>query len=577
MLERPKGNCNAKFDIYTPYNIFDCPRVVIICTDTHSHANPPASKTPPPLLEVFRSLLLDLDWKLADATPRKLMVDSGFMGSLRRKLGWSKPFDPPLSALHPSLGNLDHVRRYIEELRAVLFPQGTGFEVVQLLADQHRNLPKEEQYVRCAETHTIEDGKMFHLVICMLRSMSTLLMRSKKISLDTAFKRLNGKWQEFGMESWELDRMKSIVGTRAFTTSQSAKAHLILFTRIFEIAHSDTGVPCTFRHIHGKGFEVWITDAHKGQALGAGMFCQKLCAQLGDVHPDLDKAFETIKNGGPKAKTWLKDKQTGSKFALPALYQPMSLIPLEIWKSAPDSSNGNEQAHRNINRDGTNLTMLGGIMRGMQYDARAMGTLELHTSQGIYDRDQTATHFRRLQRSFNRHVTVQTRVIAREALDQGLTSNSSVIPHTVEPMIESECLDSVKLYATTSDGRGPHVDSRNNTQTSCQISLFTTTPLTPTQFSLQHSESETSWFTEQMPGSTSDYRSAQDAHYLPPDSLDTYQRAAYRSFPAPYAFDPPGSRVPSTADRNISDLHVPPPDYQLPHAHSSWPFTHFNL
>lgn len=171
----------------------------------------------------------------------------------------------------------------------------------------------------------------------------------------------------------------AVVGTRAFTTSQSAQAHLILFTRIFEIAHSDTGVPCRFRHIHGEGFEVWITDAHKGQALGgfsyflshfalqfpmnyvgAGMYCQKLSAQLGDiycpmeptrllrtldpyehlqrflrlctihykhhidklrpyttqkvrnamlslsssqVHPDLNKAFDIIRNGGPKAKS----------------------------------------------------------------------------------------------------------------------------------------------------------------------------------------------------------------------------------------------------------------------------------
>ncbi|KAF8180705.1 hypothetical protein K438DRAFT_2021287 [Mycena galopus ATCC 62051] len=454
VLQRPQNSCNAKFDIYTPYDLNECPQVVVICRHPHSHADPHPVKTPPPLLEVFRSLLLDLDWKLADTTPRKLMLDSGFVGGLRRALGWNKPFDPPLAALHPSLGNLDHVRRYIDELRHVLFPKGTGFEGAELLAAQHRELPEDEQYVRCAETHTIEDGKTFHLVICMLRSMSTFLMRSKKLSLDTAFKRLNGKWQEFEMETWELDQMKSLVGTRAFTTSQSAQAHLILFTRIFEIACADTGIPCRFRHIHGDGFELWITDAHKGQALGAGMFCQKLSAELGDVycpmdptkllrsldpyehlrrflrlctvhykrnidalkpytsqktrnamlslsssqvHPDLEGTFRIIEKGGRKAKAWLKDKQTGSRFAFPAIYQPASLIPLEIWKAAPSTSNGNEQAHRNINRDGVNLTMLGGIMRGMQYDARAMDALQL------------------LQRSLNRHVIVQTRVATAAA------------------------------------------------------------------------------------------------------------------------------------------------------------------
>ncbi|KAJ7809872.1 hypothetical protein B0H14DRAFT_2607764, partial [Mycena olivaceomarginata] len=481
-VARTAGNCTAKFDIYTPDDLSDCPFVVVICRNPHTHPPPHPVKTPPPLLEVFRSLLLDLDWKLADATPRKLMLDSGFISGLRRSLGWTKPFDPPLAALHPSLGNLDHIRRYIDGLRKVLFPDGTGFEGAQLLAAEHRGLPEGEQYVRCAEKHTLADGKTFYLVICMLRSMSALLMRSKKLSLDTAFKRLNGKWQEFEMETWEVDHMKSIIGTRAFTTSQSAEAHLILFTRIFEIAHADTGIPCRFRHIHGEGFEIWITDAHKGQALGVGMYCQKLCAHLGDVycpmeparllrtldpcdhlrrflrlctthykrnirelrpyttqqvraamlslsssqvHPDLESAFRIIENGGRKAKAWLKDKRTGSKFALPALYQPHSLIPLEIWKSAPSTSNGNEQSHRNVNRDGVNLTMLGGIMRGMQYDARAMGALELHASQGIYARDQTATHFRRQQRSVNRHVIVQTRV-AQNANEESAAAHTAL-------------------------------------------------------------------------------------------------------------------------------------------------------
>lgn len=35
----------------------------------------------------------------------------------------------------------------------------------------------------------------------------------------------------------------AVVFTHAFTTSQSAEAHVILFRRIFEIAMSDTGLP----------------------------------------------------------------------------------------------------------------------------------------------------------------------------------------------------------------------------------------------------------------------------------------------------------------------------------------------
>lgn len=99
---------------------------------------------------------------------------------------------------------------------------------------------------------------------------------------------------------------------------------------------------------------------------------------------------------------WLRDKRTGSKFALPALYRPYSLIPLEIWKASPSSTNGNEQSHRNINRDGVNLTLLGAIMKGMQYDARTIASMELLEAHGIYARDQEATHFRRYERALNR-------------------------------------------------------------------------------------------------------------------------------------------------------------------------------
>ena len=91
----------------------------------------------------------------------------------------------------------------------------------------------------------------------------------------------------------------------------------------------------------------------------------------------------------------MKDKEVTSPFAIPALYQPMSKIPLDVWKSSPSTSNGNEQAHRSINRDGVKLTMLAGIHRGMQYDHRAMHSVEVLQYHGIHTRDQTATHFRR--------------------------------------------------------------------------------------------------------------------------------------------------------------------------------------
>ena len=66
--------------------------------------------------------------RLADMTPHKLTLDSAFMAKLRGHLNWKGIQDPPLSALHPSLGNFDHTRRIIETERDKYFPDGTGLD-----------------------------------------------------------------------------------------------------------------------------------------------------------------------------------------------------------------------------------------------------------------------------------------------------------------------------------------------------------------------------------------------------------------------------------------------------------------
>ncbi|KAF8432134.1 hypothetical protein L210DRAFT_3614367 [Boletus edulis BED1] len=351
-----------------------------------------------------------MGWRLADATPRRVMLDSGFVRGLRAVLGWDNS---------------------IEDVG---------------------------QYVWCAETHLLSTGKEFQLVICMSASMSLRLMHATRISIDTSFKRVHG-WQEFEIETWDNYHMRSIVSTRAFTTSQSAEAHFILFSRIFAIAKSDTGLSVKFHHIDGNGIQSVVADGHKGQGLGLGMFCVSLCATntmvcryepscrvcdltpydhlrcvyrlcivhfrrnllklqtsvnpsvynamlsiaCTEPHPDFKHTLRIIQNGGKKAKAWLKEKIVDTKFALPALYYPESLMPLEFWQACPTTTNGNEQAHRSINRDGTNLTLLAGIMRGQEYDERAATSINVHMEYGINSRDQPSTHNFRALRSVSRH------------------------------------------------------------------------------------------------------------------------------------------------------------------------------
>ncbi|KAF8576945.1 hypothetical protein K439DRAFT_1622492 [Ramaria rubella] len=55
--------------------------------------------------------------------------------------------------------------------------------------------------------------------------------------------------------------------------------------------------------------------------------------------------------------------------------------------------------------------MLAGIMRGMQYDSRAMIGVELLRTYGILSRDQQQTHFRRAIRAIVRSSAVQKRTV----------------------------------------------------------------------------------------------------------------------------------------------------------------------
>ena len=77
------------FDVYTPQDLSKCPCVVVIFRNPHSHPPPAPVKTPPAIKSVFEKLLYDMDWLLADATPRWLVLDSGFMYGLRCALGWT--------------------------------------------------------------------------------------------------------------------------------------------------------------------------------------------------------------------------------------------------------------------------------------------------------------------------------------------------------------------------------------------------------------------------------------------------------------------------------------------------------
>ncbi|KAG1865876.1 hypothetical protein DFJ58DRAFT_655192 [Suillus subalutaceus] len=73
-----------------------------------------------------------------------------------------------------------------------------------------------------------------------------------------------------------------------------------------------------------------------------------------------------------------------------------------VWRACPVTTNGNEQAHRNVNCDGVNLTLLGGITRGRAFDDRAAQSIDVHVSLDIGVRDRDSTRVYRASRSITR-------------------------------------------------------------------------------------------------------------------------------------------------------------------------------
>jgi len=66
---------------------------------------------------------------------------------------------------------------------------------------------REEQYIRLVERFEIDRHKPFTIVICMLPKMNSLLLSSKRPTIDTSFKRAAG-YEEFEIEAWFPSAMK---------------------------------------------------------------------------------------------------------------------------------------------------------------------------------------------------------------------------------------------------------------------------------------------------------------------------------------------------------------------------------
>ena len=148
------SGCHATFQIFVPQDIAACPRIIILCQNPHSHPPPSPVKTPPALKSLFFDLLSLLKWKLADATPRWIFLDTAFFEGPQQALSWDPVrmgCNATLPDLHPSFANLDHVQRLINTMRIDYYPRGTGYNGMYYLT--HFNIANADWITRCCASH----------------------------------------------------------------------------------------------------------------------------------------------------------------------------------------------------------------------------------------------------------------------------------------------------------------------------------------------------------------------------------------------------------------------------------------
>ncbi|KAJ6580121.1 hypothetical protein DFH09DRAFT_1029996 [Mycena vulgaris] len=315
--------CLSKFRIFEPKEEYrrECPFVLIVTSGAHPHPVPLPTKTPPKIRAKLMEILGTLAEDLPDITPRRFIRHPIVQSFLTSKF----PFlvCPTLADWHVSLSNCSHLKAYIKQAIESHCPFGTGWAgVINLKAQQDRNLAKEQRYIRRIiaiplqtlnsheEDEPEKDNKddMVRIIICMTPEASRrLLSAGRYLQSDIAFRRIV-RFLEFELACMDRDANTSLIFCRVYINRQTAAAHQLVFEEIEAIVKEDTGKSLRWRHLHAtsingsEGYDgfilSWTADQHRGQAKGLGLHLQKLASNM-PVKADLHQAERTIQELDP--------------------------------------------------------------------------------------------------------------------------------------------------------------------------------------------------------------------------------------------------------------------------------------
>ncbi|KAJ6564612.1 hypothetical protein B0H19DRAFT_941881 [Mycena capillaripes] len=428
-------DCQVKFRAWFPIDRKECPYVLITSQGIHRHPIPLPEKTPTAVRSQLLTLLQNLRHDLPDMTARRFLRHPAVKSYLYMKLACTVSSHPRTFPLLSILSGVLHLKR----LQDQQLPEHEHYIRVVLELDND-SLPVHEE-----DDPPLPDEKKTRIIICMSPDSSARLQKTQYLQSDIGFKRIVG-FDEFEIAAMDRDANTSVVFCRVYLTRHTAVAHQRIFDEIDKLVQQDTGSKLSWRHLHGQSpndFDGlilhWGADQHRGQAKGLGLHLVNRAAELPpdrmDMH-ELDRPLRSLgpyehlhrvyrvckvhnyrniqtcavsesvrrlmrslacirhphwddtiakilEDGGKAAADWVRDKET-SKFAFPGICWEKSFIPLPIWQAGEPSTNLVEAVHSDVNREGVHCTLLGGLLRGQDYDVMQRETLLVSQSSVFF-------------------------------------------------------------------------------------------------------------------------------------------------------------------------------------------------
>ncbi|KAF9018763.1 hypothetical protein BDZ89DRAFT_1165024, partial [Hymenopellis radicata] len=250
-------DCPARLTIYVPEDVSDL-RAVIVPKSGVAHNHPifPAMKTPYAVAKKYKEAIRTF----GPAGATTLRVDKA--ASTSTLLDGMLPQE-----LHPSLINNRRRRDFLRESKLEISPQGRDVfgVLVQLQRSHEQQIPAKGRYIQSVTI--LSDST--HVVVTIEPKLAPLAHKARWIMVDTTFKVVHGKTNEWKLVIWSDELMKRVVIGRVWCNRATRTAFQRVWSDTFDAIREITGKALNFQIFSPKSRLLCaIGDSEGAQAQG---------------------------------------------------------------------------------------------------------------------------------------------------------------------------------------------------------------------------------------------------------------------------------------------------------------------